>query len=460
MGNAFTDLVVKRRIEGKFKDTFGSRLGAAVRQKPLRIFSSDFEETTPASGVLRDWTTAHTGTASHTVAASARQDGGNTLTLVDADTAGLALVRSKAFHGYANRPQWFTTDEMTCPTGQTIRFEIQASTLSRRGYIEVNSAGAGTIRINSDDGLGAVTVPNVSTAIGLTSTTAFRLGMWYDPRSGKVRFYLFCGTGAGIRHIYMGERNNPNAPLPISYIQLNTGHPNTGNVTAARVEAFEVRGIIHGASTDLPNNAFDTSPAAYPTQSRYNDSAVALAQRLWGQREGIVNMAHGTWAYSHMYGGGLSANGEDTATWTNMVTALKPQFVVIGSAINSLAQITVGSTTMANVKATLKLMIDESLAAGASFVVIRNCSPVGGHVTFNTSEKLDLVDEWNEYLTTIPGLYPDGQIVISDAYGEMNDPANDRHMLARYDVGDHIHYSVAGAEALADADAKAILGSI
>jgi hypothetical protein len=435
---------------------------SAIRQKPLQIFTSDFEEVTPGSGTLRDWTTGHTGTATHTIAASTRQDGGNTITLVPA-TSSLALIKSRQIHGYANRPQWFTTDEMTVPTSRTATFELQNASNLRLATVTVNPAGAGTVQINANDGLGAQSVPNVSTTIGFVSTTAFRIGIWYDPRTGKARFYLFCGTGSGVRHIYMGERTNTTGPYPVSYVVLNSGSAATGNVTAARVEAFELRGIIHGCSVDLPNNGFDTSPAYFPTQSRYNSSAVALALRLWGQREGIINMAHGGWTVEQMETGGLSANGEDTATWANTVTALKPQFVVLGSAINSIsaaAQLSPPSTAATAAldasKAAYRRLIDASLAAGAAFVVVRNCSPVGGHVSFPTSAQLDLVDNWNAWVATLPNLYP-RQVVISDVWAAMVDPATPRTLLPAYDVGDHIHYTVRGCEALADGDAKAIL---
>lgn len=452
-------LVTEADGDGRYSRRFDTTV---IRQKPLRVFSSDFEEVTPGSGTLRDWTPGHTGTATHTIAASTRQDGGNTVTLVPA-ASSLALIKSKPVHGYANRPQWFTTDELTVPTSRTATFELQNASSLRLATIIVNAGGAGTVQINANDGLGAQLVPNVSTAIGFTSTTAFRLGIWYDPRSGKARFYLFCGSGAGVRHIYMGERTNTTGPFPVQYVVLNSGTAATGPVTAARVEAFEVRGVLHGCSVDLPNNGWDTSPAYFPTQSRYNSAADALALRLWGQREGIVNMAHGGWTVEQMENGGLSANGEDTATWANLVTALRPQFVVLGSGINSVAaaaQLAPPSTAATNAleasKAAYRRLIDASLAAGVAFVVVRNCSPVGGHVSFPTSAQLDLVDDWNAWVATLPSLYP-RRVVVSDVWAATVDPATPRTLLPAYDVGDHIHYTVRGCEALADADAAAVL---
>jgi len=438
----------------------------SVKQKPLKIFSSDFEETYQGSGILKDWVNTSTGTGAISVAASTRQDGGNTLTLIDADAAGLAMIKSKAFHGYATAPQWFTTDEITLATNQTVNFEIQALDNSRRGTILVNSAGAGTIQINATDGIGILTVPNVTTAIGFVSTTAFRLGMWYDPSNGKVKFYLFCGSSTGLRHIYMGEKTNTAVPRPIAFIQFNTGQGSQGSVTAARVRGYEVRGIIHGCSVDAPHNAFAMAPGYFPLQSHFNNSAEALALRLWGQSEGILNVAHGSWTVENYENGALSANGEDTATWVNMVTSLKPKFVVIGSGINSVSAAatksppsTAATNALEASKACYIRLIDASFNAGVQFVACRNCSPVGGHVSFVTSAQLDMVDNWNTWMDTLPALYPN-KLAIIDVWSVMVDPSIPRTSLPMYDCGDHIHYSVDGGENLANADAKAILSLI
>jgi len=443
------------------------QVATALTRKPLRVFASEFEETYPGSGTLREWTTAHTDTASHTVAASTRQDGGNTLTLVDATTTGLALVKSKAFHGHADRAEWYTTDEITHATNQTFTFRLLQGAATRAQLI-VNGAGAGTIQLNADDGLGAQTSPNVSTAKGFASTTPYRIGIWYDASTGTARFYLFAGSGSGAdsRHIFLGERVNTAIPWPITAVQVNSGQVNVGNITLARVEGFEVLGVIHGCSTDSPNAAWDQSPAAFPLQSRFNDSAAALALRLWGQREGIVNMTHGSWTVENMETGGLLANGEDTATWANMVTALRPRLVVLGSGVNSvaaaaaLAPPSVAATDrLDSAKAAYLRLIDASFAADAYLVCVRNVSPVGGHVSFATSAQLDLVDDWNAWVDTIPAMYPTGHVVVSDVWSALVDPGVARTLLPRYDIGDHLHYTVSGGEALADADADAITGS-
>jgi len=446
-------------IKGDKGDT-GPQLPVEVARRPLRVFASDFEETFPGSGILRDWTTGHTGTASSTIAASTRQDGGNTVTLIPA-ASSIALIKTKAFHGYADRPQWFTTDEMTVPTGRTVALEIQSSDGVRKGTITVNAGGAGTVQLNATDGAGALLVSGMTSSVW-ASTTPFRLAMWYDPRTGEVRFYLFAGSTT-TTHIFLGSRTNT-AALPITTMQVFTGSAATGNATVARASAYEVRGVIHGCSVDTPHNAFDMSPGKFTTQSGYNNSADALALRLWGQREGIVNVAHGGWTYLQMRDGDPSVAAESNATWANMVTALKPQFVILGSGINSVsaaAQLAPPSTA-----ATAKLdeakqagldMINASIAAGVRLIVVRNCSPVGGHVSFPTSAQLDLVDNWNAWVATLPALYP-GKVVVSDVWSKLVDPNVPRTMLPRYDVGDHIHYTVAGGEAVADADAAAILG--
>lgn len=458
------DPLVSYVTEGVAASTYSAKDKASLARTPLRVIASDFEETTPGSGVLRDWTTAHTGSCSHTIAASTRQDGGNTLTLVDADAAGLALVKSKAIHGYANRPQWFTTDEIVVPGTQTLAFEIGAAS-SRRGSIIVNNGGANTVYLNASDGLGAQAVTNVTAANGFSAARAFRLAIWYDPTIGTARFYIFYDDGAGnTRHAFMGQRVNTTVPFPITYVQFNTGQVNTGNPSFARVMGYEARGIIHGCSTDTPHNAFDMSPNKFPTQSRFNSAAGALALRLWGTLDGIVTMAHGGWTYQQMRDGDATVPAEVTATWANMVTALKPQFVLLGSGINSVsaaAQLAPPSAAatakLAEGKQAGRDMIDAALAAGAGLVVVRNCSPVGGHVSFPTSAQLDLVDDWNAWVDTLPGIYP-GRVVVSDVWTALVDPGVARTLLPRYDVGDHIHYTVAGAEALADADAAAILG--
>ena len=442
------------RVEAVDPDLLVRKAGRAVtNQRPLRVIASDFEETTPGSGVLRDWTTAHTGTASHTIAASTRTQGGNTLTLVDPDAAGLALVKSRPLPGPANVPQWYTTDEVVLTGSQQISFVIGSGVTLRAQILVVSTQ----VQINATDGLGVQVVGNVNSSTNFSSARAFRLGIWYDPRTGTARFYIFYDDGAGItRHAYMGQRVNSAGSWPITYVQINTSQSASGNASTARVEGYEVRGVLHGCSTDLPNNVYDTSPNRFPTQSRYYDSAAALALRLWGQREGIVNMAHGGWAYSTIYGGGLSAYGEDTATWANMVTALKPKFVVLGSGINSVQQVILGLSTMEAIRATAVLMIDAALAAGVGLVVVRNAAPVGGHVAYETSAKLDKVDEWNAWVNALPTLYP-GRVAVSDVWSALVDPAVPRTLLPRYDIGDHLHFTVAGGEALADADAKAII---
>jgi hypothetical protein len=437
--------------------TFARRGVTALARKPLRVFASDFEETTPGSGVLRDWTTAHTGTGSLTVAASTRQDGGNTLTLIPA-ASSLAIVKSKPFHGYADRPQWFTTDEMTVPTARTAAMEIQSADGIRKGTITVNAGGAGTVQLNAGDAVGAQLVAGIDSTVW-ASTTPFRLAMWYSPRTGQVRFYLYAGTTT-TKHIYLGSRTNTTT-LPITTIQLSSGSAASGNVTAARVNAYEVRGVLHGCSVDTPHNGFDLSPGKVVTQSRYNNAGVALAMRLWGQAEGIVNMAHGGWTVEQMHDGDPFVASETSATWANMVTALAPQFVVLGSGINSVsaaAQLSPPSTAATNAltasKAKYLACIDDSLAAGVEFVVVRNCSAVGGHVSFPTSAQLDMVDDWNAWVATLPDLYP-GQVIVSDVWTRTLGTA--RALDPRYDVGDHIHYTIAGCEAVADADADAIL---
>jgi hypothetical protein len=139
-----------------------------------------------------------------------------------------------------------------------------------------------------------------------------------------------------------------------------------------------------------------------------------------------------------------------------MVTALKPRFVVLGSGINSVQQVILGLSTMAAIQATAVLMIEAALAAGVGLVVVRNAAPVGGHVNYETSAKLDRVDEWNAWVNALPAVYP-GRVVVSDVWSALVDPAVPRTLLPRYDAGDRLHFSVAGGEALADADAKAII---
>lgn len=436
-----------------------ARIAAAARY-PRRPFASDFAVS--SGNTLLEWTSAHTGTnTSHSVATSANPSGGNVLSLVDTEPAGLALVRSQTFDVPQTRPCWYTIDHVTVSGTGEFEFTLNAGS-SRRATIKVT--GPSTVQLNAGDSAGLQTVTNVNAGTGFLASRAFRLAIWFHPVTGEARFYIYYETGGVTRHVYMGSRTCTLTPFPPTVIQLNTGHATQTTATVARAEVWEVAGVLHGASTDTPHNAWDQAPSKFPTQDRHSDSAGALAARLWGARGGIVNQAHGGWTLDNMLNGIPSSTvGEATATWANMVTALEPRIVILGSAVNSLAAATTlgvpsaeATAAVEAAKVTYLQLIDESFEAGAELVIARTVAPLGGHVTFDTSAKLDLIDDWNEWMrSTLPSLHS-GRVVISDVYAAMVNPNVPRTMLPIYDIGDHIHFTRAGGELITDLDARAI----